>query len=118
MGLTVIDPIQALTSRPRPDSDGILCLLAGTLPPDADFSAWHAAREQVAIYSAWAAVVWILHRAGHMPMVSSAGSLVGILSMVTGLLVSFRASSSYERLVTSGPGSATERFRSRKLRSS
>ncbi|TKA54360.1 hypothetical protein B0A53_03455 [Rhodotorula sp. CCFEE 5036] len=32
-----------------------------------------------------------------MPMVSSAGSLVGILSMVTGLLVSFRASSSYER---------------------
>lgn len=34
-----------------------------------------------------------------MPMVSSAGSLVGILSMVTGLLVSFRATSSYERYV-------------------
>ena len=62
-----------------------------------DFSAWHAVREQVAIYSAWAAVVWLLHERGHMPMVSSAGSLVGILSMVTGLLVSFRASSSYER---------------------
>ncbi|KWU46143.1 UPF0187-domain-containing protein [Rhodotorula sp. JG-1b] len=61
------------------------------------FSAWHAVREQVAIYSAWAAVVWLLHERGHMPMVSSAGSLVGILSMVTGLLVSFRASSSYER---------------------
>lgn len=63
----------------------------------ADFSAWHAVREQVAIYSAWAALVWLLHERGHMPMVSSAGSLVGILSMVTGLLVSFRASSSYER---------------------
>ncbi|GAA5981764.1 hypothetical protein JCM10908_004600 [Rhodotorula pacifica] len=61
------------------------------------FSAWHAVREQVVIYSTWAAVVWILHSRGHMPMVSSAGSLVGILSMVTGLLVSFRATSSYER---------------------
>ncbi|GAA5861562.1 hypothetical protein JCM3774_002627 [Rhodotorula dairenensis] len=61
------------------------------------FSAWHAVKEQVTLYSAWAALVWALHVGGHMPMVSSAGSLVGILSMVTGLLVSFRATSSYER---------------------
>ena len=35
-----------------------------------------------------------------MPGVSSAGSLVGILSMVTGLLVSFRCSTSYDRYAT------------------
>ncbi|GAA6002276.1 uncharacterized protein JCM10292_000842 [Rhodotorula paludigena] len=61
------------------------------------FSAWHAVRRKAAAYSAWAAVVWILNRRGLMPMVSSAGSLVGIMSMLVGLLVSFRCSTSYDR---------------------
>ncbi|POY71815.1 hypothetical protein BMF94_5176 [Rhodotorula taiwanensis] len=72
-------------------------LLRLTTLDQADFSAWHAVREQVAIYSGWATLVWMLHSLGWMPMTCSAGMLVGIFSMVTGLLVSFRATSSYER---------------------
>lgn len=74
----------------------VTCIGLTTLD-QADFSAWHAVREQVAIYSGWATLVWMLHSLGWMPMTCSAGMLVGIFSMVTGLLVSFRATSSYER---------------------
>ncbi|GAA5977638.1 hypothetical protein JCM11641_006883 [Rhodosporidiobolus odoratus] len=58
------------------------------------FSAWHDLR--VAYYTAWAAVVWVLNRWNLAPA-STAGSLVGILSMATGMLVGFRVSSSYDR---------------------
>ncbi|GAA5911496.1 uncharacterized protein JCM6883_005777 [Sporobolomyces salmoneus] len=61
------------------------------------FSAWHAVRVHATYYTLWAAVVYFLNLWGLMPGVSSAGSLVGILSMVTGLLVSFRCSTSYDR---------------------
>ncbi|GAA5980764.1 hypothetical protein JCM5350_006380 [Sporobolomyces pararoseus] len=61
------------------------------------FSAWHAVRLHALYYSLWAAVVYLLNFYAVMPGVSSAGSLVGILSMVTGLLVSFRCSTSYDR---------------------
>ncbi|BGP39928.1 hypothetical protein JCM10450v2_003907 [Rhodotorula kratochvilovae] len=61
------------------------------------FSAWHAVRRRTAAYASWAAIVWLLNRRGLMPMVSSAGSLVGIMSMLVGMLVSFRVSSSYDR---------------------
>ncbi|GAA6050155.1 hypothetical protein JCM3770_000428 [Rhodotorula araucariae] len=61
------------------------------------FSAWRAVRARTASYSAWAALVWLLNSRGLMPAVSSAGSLVGIMSMLVGMLVSFRVSSSYDR---------------------
>ncbi|GAA6012288.1 hypothetical protein JCM11491_007083 [Sporobolomyces phaffii] len=61
------------------------------------FSAWHAVRLRALYYSVWATVVYLANLKGLMPGVSSAGSLVGILSMVTGLLVSFRCSTSYDR---------------------
>ncbi|GAA5909951.1 hypothetical protein JCM8208_006396 [Rhodotorula glutinis] len=61
------------------------------------FSAWRASQDRVAAYSLWALAVWLLNSRGWMPMVSSAGSLVGILSMLVGMLVSFRVSSSYDR---------------------
>ncbi|GAA5928595.1 uncharacterized protein JCM15063_003917 [Sporobolomyces koalae] len=61
------------------------------------FSAWHAVRAQAMYYTVWATLVYVLNTQGAMPGVSSAGSLVGILSMVTGLLVSFRCSTSYDR---------------------
>ncbi|GAA6002360.1 hypothetical protein JCM10207_001081 [Rhodosporidiobolus poonsookiae] len=61
------------------------------------FSAWHGVRKPMAAYAIWATVVWLLNKAGKMPMVSTAGSLVGILSMATGMLVGFRTSSSYDR---------------------
>lgn len=54
-------------------------------------------------FSAWATVVYVLDHHGLMPMVSNgaSASLVGVLSMVVGLLVSFRSSSSVERCVHS-----------------
>ncbi|GAA5916587.1 hypothetical protein JCM6882_002552 [Rhodosporidiobolus microsporus] len=61
------------------------------------FSAWHAVRTQVAAYSAWAAFVWLLNRWKLMGAASTAGSLVGILSMATGMLVGFRTSTAYDR---------------------
>ncbi|GAA5836076.1 hypothetical protein JCM3766R1_001959 [Sporobolomyces carnicolor] len=61
------------------------------------FSAWHAVRIHATYYTVWAAIVYYLDLCDLMPGVSSAGSLVGILSMVTGLLVSFRCSTSYDR---------------------
>ncbi|GAA5851325.1 hypothetical protein JCM8547_004207 [Rhodosporidiobolus lusitaniae] len=61
------------------------------------FSAWRSVQGRVAAYSAWAAFVWILNKWGKMPAVSTAGSLVGILSMATGMLVGFRCSTSYDR---------------------
>ncbi|GAA6060070.1 hypothetical protein JCM10212_003031 [Sporobolomyces blumeae] len=61
------------------------------------FSAWHAVRMHALYYSLWAALVYVVNSRGMMPGVSSASSLVGILSMVTGLLVSFRCSTSYDR---------------------
>ncbi|BGP16009.1 hypothetical protein JCM10213_005440 [Rhodosporidiobolus nylandii] len=61
------------------------------------FSALQATQTKVLYYSAWAALVWALNRYGLMPAVSTAGSLVGILSMATGMLVGFRTSSSYDR---------------------
>jgi hypothetical protein len=63
-----------------------------------EFSAWHAVRGRVASYTAWALLVWVLDKKGLAPGVTSAGGLVGVLSMVTGMLVGFRMSSSYDRV--------------------
>ncbi|GAA5824220.1 hypothetical protein JCM11251_001573 [Rhodosporidiobolus azoricus] len=78
--------------RPNIKADHPYAHLAHT-----DFSAWHAVRHQVAGYSAWAAIVWLLNRWKVMPAASTAGSLVGILSMATGMLVGFRMSTAYDR---------------------
>jgi hypothetical protein len=63
-----------------------------------DFSVWHRVKAPTGAFALWALLVWALERKGMMPMASSGtSSLVGILSMVTGLMVSFRSGSSYDR---------------------
>ncbi|KAM0787727.1 hypothetical protein ACM66B_003785 [Microbotryomycetes sp. NB124-2] len=70
-----------------------------SLPCLTDYSVWRRVKEPVLYFSLWALLVWALDRYNAMPMVSHGGSasLVGLLSMVTGLMVSFRSSSSYDR---------------------
>ncbi|GAA6027298.1 hypothetical protein JCM8097_002570 [Rhodosporidiobolus ruineniae] len=60
-------------------------------------SAFGAVRKQVAGYTAWATLVWLLQHFKLWNAASSTGSLVGVLGMAFGMLVGFRMSSSYDR---------------------
>ncbi|KAM0752022.1 hypothetical protein T439DRAFT_199296 [Meredithblackwellia eburnea MCA 4105] len=61
-------------------------------------SVWHRVQLPVLLASVWATFVWSMHWVGFQGFGGgAAGSLVGILSMVTGLFVSFRSGSSYDR---------------------
>ncbi|KAK4702832.1 ion channel-forming bestrophin family protein, partial [Phenoliferia sp. Uapishka_3] len=58
---------------------------------------WSRVQLPVLIATAWASVVWLLHSGGIIQFGGGAASLTAILSMVTGLMVSFRSGSSYDR---------------------
>jgi len=61
-------------------------------------SVWPNTRRAVVFFSSYAVLIWLLHHAGLAPNLGSgASSLTTILSMVVGLMVSYRSSSSSER---------------------
>lgn len=67
-------------------------------PSHTGFSVWRRVQFPVYSFALWSTLIYLLNLYSLAPAVSSgAASLVGILSMVTGLMVSFRSSSSYDR---------------------
>ncbi|KAL8278914.1 hypothetical protein RQP46_008583 [Phenoliferia psychrophenolica] len=60
-------------------------------------SIWSRVQLPVGLATLWAFSVWALHQVGILKVGGGAGSITGILAMVTGLFVSFRSGSSYDR---------------------